>query len=182
MLRSQRQVKPADDEQQIDALAAAVAARCPSPSSNSTPANPTGINDLIRALEKSTPVKKKKSDGAKKSTKTKKANASNSKAKKSQTAGKKRQGAVSRDENNSQLKKKRSKKSSSTDKAHNTDVVSLEDCKNTIDNAVSEERIDEKKAARLHECLQAGNWSEIAYSLLCEQIPMKRRGKGYGEF
>ena len=57
--------------------------------------------------------------------------------------------------------------------------MSKQDFKNTIDKAVSEDRIDEKKAARLNECIQEGDWSEIAYNLLCEQIPMKRKGKGY---
>ncbi|KAL7535448.1 hypothetical protein ACHAXR_006499 [Thalassiosira sp. AJA248-18] len=55
----------------------------------------------------------------------------------------------------------------------------MEDFTNTIDEAIREHRIDEKKTARLRECLQSGDWSEIAYTLLCEQIPLKRKGKGY---
>jgi hypothetical protein len=50
----------------------------------------------------------------------------------------------------------------------------------TIDTALQEQRIDEKKAERLRELLRSdGDWIEKAYSLLCEQIPMKRKGNGY---
>jgi len=58
-------------------------------------------------------------------------------------------------------------------------IVTMEDCISTIEAAVSEHRIDAKKAERLQECLESGDWSEVAFSLLCEQIPMKRKGKGY---
>ena len=63
--------------------------------------------------------------------------------------------------------------------AEKTEIITMADCVNTIDKAVSEQRIDEKKAARLHDCLQAGNWSGVAFSLLCEHIPLKRNGNGY---
>ena len=89
------------------------------------------------------------------------------------------------DDDYSRMKKKRKAKSCSiktSPKAASTEkngIVTLEDCMSTIGSAVSEKRIDEKKAERLQECLRSGNWSEIAFSLLCEQIPLKRKGKGY---
>ena len=55
---------------------------------------------------------------------------------------------------------------------------SEDDFEYTIDEALRDKRIGSMKATRLHECMQSGDWSEIAYSLLCEQIPLKRRGKG----
>ena len=55
----------------------------------------------------------------------------------------------------------------------------MEDFTLTIDKALQEGSIDEKKATRLYECLDAGSWSEVAYTLLCEQIPLKRKGNGY---
>ena len=58
-------------------------------------------------------------------------------------------------------------------------TVTLEDFIQTIDEALQDQRIDEKKAERLHKCLQSGDWPEVAFSLLCEQIPMKRKGNGY---
>ena len=57
--------------------------------------------------------------------------------------------------------------------------VTEEDFVQTIDEALQDQRIDEKKAERLHKCLQSGDWPEVAFSLLCEQIPMKRKGNGY---
>jgi hypothetical protein len=68
-------------------------------------------------------------------------------------------------------------KKSTTEQPKST--VTLEDFIQTIDTALQDQRIDEKKAERLHECLQSGNWPEVAFSLLCEQIPMKRKGNGY---
>ena len=58
-------------------------------------------------------------------------------------------------------------------------AVTEEDFIRTIDEALQEQRIDEKKAERLHECLQSGDWTYVAFSLLREQIPMKRKGNGY---
>ncbi len=49
----------------------------------------------------------------------------------------------------------------------------------TINTALQEERIDEKKAERLCKCLHKDNWVDVAYSLLREQIPAKRKGEGY---
>ena len=58
-------------------------------------------------------------------------------------------------------------------------AISITDLEFTINQALEEKRIDQAKAGRLNECLQAGDWSEIALSLLTEQIPRKRRGGGY---
>eukprot|EP00571_Detonula_confervacea_P002858 CAMPEP_0172329804 /NCGR_PEP_ID=MMETSP1058-20130122/61074_1 /TAXON_ID=83371 /ORGANISM="Detonula confervacea, Strain CCMP 353" /LENGTH=250 /DNA_ID=CAMNT_0013046995 /DNA_START=1608 /DNA_END=2360 /DNA_ORIENTATION=- len=58
-------------------------------------------------------------------------------------------------------------------------AITPEDCMNIIEDAFRDGSIDENKYARLHECIQAGDWSEVAFSLLCENIPLKRRGKGY---
>lgn len=60
-----------------------------------------------------------------------------------------------------------------------TPVISMEDLMHIIDTALSEHRIDEKKVERLHECLESDSWSKVAYTLLCEHIPLKRNGKGY---
>ncbi|KAL3826996.1 hypothetical protein ACHAXA_000060 [Cyclostephanos tholiformis] len=58
-------------------------------------------------------------------------------------------------------------------------TVALEDFVQKINTALQEQRIDEKKAERLRECLQCGDWVDVAYSLLCVQIPEKRKGEGY---
>jgi hypothetical protein len=75
------------------------------------------------------------------------------------------------------LKECHGTKKSTTEEPKST--VTLEDFIQTIDTALQEQRIDEKKAERLHECLQSGDWADVAFSLLCEQIPMKRKGNGY---
>ena len=61
-------------------------------------------------------------------------------------------------------------------------AISITDLEFTINQALEEKRIDQAKTDRLNECLQAGDWSEIALSLLTEQIPKKRRGIGPVEF
>ena len=58
-------------------------------------------------------------------------------------------------------------------------AISITEMELTINQALEENRIDQAKADRLNECLQAGDWSEIALSLLTEQIPRKRRCGGY---
>ncbi len=58
-------------------------------------------------------------------------------------------------------------------------TVTLDDFVQKINTALQEQRIDEKKAERLRECLQFGDWAEVAFSLLCVQIPEKRKGEGY---
>lgn len=93
--------------------------------------------------------------------------------------------AVSDDDESSQGEKKMPKSRRGPNKPMETtntteqSVAMMDDFISTIDDAVREQRIDEKKAERLHECLQSGDWSEVAFSLLCEQIPLKRKGKGY---
>ena len=71
------------------------------------------------------------------------------------------------------------KKSKVSTNATQKPARTMDDFNNTIDDAVREQRIDNKKAARLQECLQSGDWSEVAFSMMCEQIPLKRKGKGY---
>ena len=63
--------------------------------------------------------------------------------------------------------------------ANQTPEKSMEDFMLTIALALEEGSIHEKKTTRLYECLDAGSWSEVAYTLLCENIPLKRKGKGY---
>ena len=58
------------------------------------------------------------------------------------------------------------------------DVVVMENFIDSIDKTVYEQRIDEKKAERLHECLQSA-WDKVVFCLLCEQIPFKCNGKRY---
>lgn len=58
--------------------------------------------------------------------------------------------------------------------------MTMEDCLNLIDDAVSKQRINEYKASRLRECLQAGTLMDVVYSLLSEQIPLKRQGGAAG--
>lgn len=72
-----------------------------------------------------------------------------------------------------------SKNKPPTDDAAKTKERSLKDFSHIIETALQGGRIDEKKASRLDLCLAAGDWSEVAYFLLCEQIPLKRKGKGY---
>ena len=95
--------------------------------------------------------------------------------------------AVSDDDDGSQRKKKSklnnsrkltTQKIAAADKSY---VRTMDDFNNTIDDAVREQRIDNKKATRLQECLQSGDWSEVAFSMMCEQIPLKRKGKGHYE-
>lgn len=52
----------------------------------------------------------------------------------------------------------------------------LKKCFDIIDTAETEERIDANKASRLRDCL---NSDDALMLLLCEQIPHKRRGKGF---
>lgn len=40
-----------------------------------------------------------------------------------------------------------------------------------IENALEEKRIDQFKADRLYGSLSSGDWSEVAFNLLCENIP-----------
>lgn len=59
-------------------------------------------------------------------------------------------------------------------------AASRELCLGTIETALEERRIDEKKAKRLRDCIYERNWADVSYRLLCEQIPKKRKGKsGY---
>ena len=61
-----------------------------------------------------------------------------------------------------------------------TEERTIEDFKNTIDDALEDDRIDCKKAVRLRGYIQAGDqWSHVAYNFMCENIPSKRNGKGY---
>ena len=78
-------------------------------------------------------------------------------------------------------KKRRSISDDDDDEATATfqSAIPITDLDFTINQALEEKRIDQAKADRLHECLQAGDWSEIALSLLTEQIPRKRPGVGY---
>jgi hypothetical protein len=52
----------------------------------------------------------------------------------------------------------------------------LKECFDIIDKAETEERIDANKANRLRDCL---NSDDAIMLLLCEQIPHKRKGKGF---
>jgi hypothetical protein len=52
----------------------------------------------------------------------------------------------------------------------------LKMCFDIIDKAETEERIDANKANRLRDCL---NSDDAIMLLLCEQIPHKRKGKGF---
>mmetsp|Transcript_15810 Transcript_15810/g.23457 ORF Transcript_15810/g.23457 Transcript_15810/m.23457 type:complete len:212 (+) Transcript_15810:117-752(+) len=52
----------------------------------------------------------------------------------------------------------------------------MKNCFDIIDKAEAEERIDAKKASRLRDCLHSDDAITL---LLCEQIPHKRRGKGF---
>jgi len=52
--------------------------------------------------------------------------------------------------------------------------ITLSDCKDYIENALSEKRITSHKASRLRHCLQSSSREEIIYQLLREQIPNKR--------
>jgi hypothetical protein len=97
-------------------------------------------------------------------------------------ASSKKKRAVSDDDEIILGQKKMPKKCPDTNKSTPEEpksTITLEDFVHTIDTALQEQRIDEKKAERLHECLQSGDWPEVAFSLLCEQIPMKRKGNGY---
>ena len=56
---------------------------------------------------------------------------------------------------------------------------SMADFMQEINTALQEQRIDEKKAERLRECVHCGDWADVAFNLLCVQIPEKRKGEGY---
>ena len=60
------------------------------------------------------------------------------------------------------------------------EAASRELCLGTIETALSDQRIDSKKAERLRDCIREGNWADVSYRLLLEQIPKKRRGKSGG--
>ncbi|EJK63745.1 hypothetical protein THAOC_15578 [Thalassiosira oceanica] len=66
------------------------------------------------------------------------------------------------------------------DKGEGKEAASRELCLGTIEKALSENRIDAKKADRLRDCIDERNWADVSYRLLCEQIPKKRKGNsGY---
>ncbi|KAL9190267.1 hypothetical protein ACHAXT_007478 [Thalassiosira profunda] len=119
-----------------------------------------GLNSLILALEKSQTSPPRGPPPPKSNQARKKVAA-------------KKTARVSNDNNEPQNKRAK------TGKKKATVERTSDDFDHTIDGALSEGRIDAKKATRLRDCLKAGDWSEVAYSLLCEQIPLKRKGKGY---
>ena len=105
----------------------------------------------------------------------------NDKNNKKNTASSEKKRAVSDDDEINFGRKKILKECLCTKKSTTEEpkFTALEDFVQTIDEALQDQRIDEKKAERLHKCLQSGDWPEVAFSLLCEQIPMKRKGNGY---
>ena len=185
VLRS-RPLKSDDDQQHDGTTATTQRPLHPVP----PPAQPApALEGLVRALEKSPPELKSSNISAKLS-----AAASgiihaleNPQLPDNEIRIARKKPAVSDDDDGSQRKKKSKlnnsrklpiQKPAAADKSL---VRTMDDFNNTIDDAVREQRIDNKKAARLQECLQSGDWSEVAFSLMCEQIPLKRKGKGHYE-
>lgn len=144
---------------------AITSSRCPTHSTPPTQA----INHLIRALEYSPPA-----PGNTRSYATK----TGTKGREHTSYGKHKRDTSDNDRGRSRKKvmtKSNAQKETTTEKSK-----TIDDCMNIIDQALEEQRIDKKKAERLYGCLQiGGDWSGVAFSLLCEQIPMKRKGKGY---
>ena len=63
----------------------------------------------------------------------------------------------------------------SVDISDKLSTVNLDICREVIDDAENEERIDAKKAARLRELLDTESMADMVFSLICEQIPLKRK-------
>ena len=176
VLRS-RPLKSDDDQQHDGTTATTQRPLHPGP----PPATPApALDGLVRALEKSSPDKQLKNTNIN-------AKLSAPQLPDNEIGIARKKPAVSDDDDGSQRKKKSklnnsrkltTQKIAAADKSY---VRTMDDFNNTIDDAVREQRIDNKKATRLQECLQSGDWSEVAFSMMCEQIPLKRKGKGHYE-
>ena len=185
VLRS-RPLKSDDDQQHDGTTATTQRPLHPGP----PPAQPApALDGLVRALEKSPPELKSSNISAKLS-----AAASgiihaleNPQLPDNEIRIARKKQAVSDDDDGSRRKKKsklinsRKSPTQNIEAADKSLVRTMDDFNNTIDDAVREQRIDNKKATRLQECLQSGDWSEVAFSMMCEQIPLKRTGKGHYE-
>ena len=78
-------------------------------------------------------------------------------------------GGVGDKDDNNNIRKEAIQHSSNVD-------AKMKNCFDIIDKAEAEARIDSKKAGRLRDCLHSDDAITL---LLCEQIPRKRRGKGF---
>ena len=147
---------------------AITSSRCPTHSTPHTQA----INHLIRALEYSPPAPDNNIHNNPRSYVTKTGTRG-----REHTSGKHKRDTS--DDDRGRSRKKVMTKSNTFKKTTTEKSKTIDDCMNIIDQALEEQRIDKKKAERLYGCFQLGDWSGVAFSLLCEQIPMKRKGKGY---